>query len=85
MHRTLLLSALLFTAGIPFAVADEEAGTSRAFQVARRVAQLENQKDVPSRAVWLSNRVVKNSRSLAFHQEEAPKARAKKREEAVEN
>jgi hypothetical protein len=37
---------------------------SRAFQQAKRVALMENGNDVPSRAFWLSHRVVSNSRSL---------------------
>lgn len=68
------------------AVASEDNSVpSRGFQIARRVAQLENQKDLPSRAVWLSNRVIDNDRSLAYFEEGKPKAHAKKRSATVKN
>lgn len=58
-------------------------GLSRAMQLAKRVAAMENSKDLPSRAVWLSNRVVKNSRSLAY---QVVKSKAsKKRPVTVKN
>jgi hypothetical protein len=84
MIRTLTLSVSLglLLGGSAFA-AEEASDTSRALLLARRVARMENQKDLPSRAVWLSNRVVRNSRSLAFHQE--PKAKSKKRPASVTN
>lgn len=85
MRRILSASLLIGTLAAGAAYADEAPNQSRGFQLARRVATLENQKDVPSRAMWLSTRVVKNSRELAFHQEEAPKARAKKPASTVTN
>ena len=55
--------------------ANSEQDQSRAFQLARRVASLENQQDVPSRAMWLSNRVVENNRTLAFDQSRKPSSK----------
>ncbi len=37
---------------------------SRALQQARRVAAMENGQDLPSRAVWLGQRVARNSEKL---------------------
>lgn len=51
------------------------AGEDRVVVMAKRVAAMENSRDLPSRAVWLSNRVIRNSRDLAYV---APKASAKK-------
>ena len=79
MNRTLTFSLFLglLLGGSTFA-SEAAPDTSRGLLLARRVARMENQKDLPSRAVWLSNRVVRNSRSLAFHQEAKPKASKKR-------
>jgi hypothetical protein len=56
--------------------------SSRALKIAKRVAENENQGDLPSRAVWLGQRVVKNAKSIAY-QKPAP-AKNKKRSENPE-
>ncbi len=48
---------------------------SRALQQARRVASMENDNDLPSRAVWLGQRVAKNSEKLAV--KDQPKKKKK--------
>lgn len=61
MRSTLILTLLLASS-----VAMAQDGSSRVMQLAKRVAAMENSRDLPSRAVWLSNRVIKNSRDLAY-------------------
>lgn len=57
-----------------------ESDESLAVQIARRVAAMENSKDLPSRAVWLTSRVAKNSKALALQasKEQSRKKPAKK-------
>ena len=56
---------------------------SLAAQMAKRIAAMENGRDLPSRAVWLSQRVVNNNRLLAYN---APKqAKPKKRPVSEKN
>lgn len=68
MQRIIKISALLslFLGFTAFGSEIPEPAHARAFVLAKRVAAMENSKDLPSRAVWLGNRVVSNSRSLAF-------------------
>lgn len=49
---------------------------SRALQQARRVASMENDHDIPSRAVWLGQRVAKNSQKLVLKEQPKLKKRA---------
>jgi hypothetical protein len=50
---------------------------SPALQLARRVASMENNKDLPSRAVWLSKQVAAKTR-LAYQTQVKPKGSKKK-------
>ena len=52
--------------GISALSAQAQEENSRLLNLARRVAAMENSRHLPSRAVWLSNRVVLNQRALAF-------------------
>lgn len=74
--RLLVLSLM----AVP-AFADTQQATetySRGFQQAKRVANLENGKDLPSRAYWLGTRVVKQSKAISFQAPKpAPKAKTK--------
>lgn len=64
--KTIILCALFLTSSLAFAnVTPPDESLSRALQVARRVASMENDHDLPSRAVWLGQRVAKNSIKLA--------------------
>jgi len=44
-----------------------QAGPSPALQMARRVASMENERDLPSRAVWLGRKVAHSSRMASYH------------------
>jgi hypothetical protein len=78
MHSgTLFLVLFLSASGV--AMADE----SPAMQIAKRVAIMENSRDLPSRAVWLSNRVAHNSRELAYVRAKASKK--KSRPQSIKN
>lgn len=55
---------------------DREITYSRGFQQAKRVATLENQQDIPSRAYWLSTRLVKNIKKLSYKETKAKKSKA---------
>jgi hypothetical protein len=67
MKQLLLIFVMTFGFGLSsFAnVAPPQESLSRALQQARRVASMENDHDLPSRAVWLGQRVAKNSVKLA--------------------
>lgn len=56
------------------------AQTSRALKIAKRVADNENHGDLLSRAVWLSQRVIKNSKAIAYQQKPVSGTKAKKRQ-----
>jgi len=58
-------------------VAPSTESSSLALQLAKRVASIENYNSLPSRAVWLGQRVAKNSIKLA--QKELPKVKKKNR------
>lgn len=62
--RLLMITCLLMPLGVFAQVPGQQATEvySRALQQAKRVANLENNKDLPSRAYWLSSRVVKQSK-----------------------
>jgi len=63
--KTIILSATFLLSSAAFAnVSPPDESLSRALQVARRVASMENEHDLPSRAVWLGQRVAKNSIKL---------------------
>ena len=60
------LLALGFSANAFAGALEATEGTpSRALQQARRVASMENDHDLPSRAVWLGQKAARNSK-LAF-------------------
>lgn len=59
--KTMLLTSLILAAS-PLAHAEEADSFSRGLQQAKRVAAMENQSDLPSRAYWLSRRCIKNSK-----------------------
>jgi Flp pilus assembly protein TadB len=86
MRKTIFLAAaasiMAFSAAHAEGTSEEE---SRAYQIARRVAAQENEKDAPSRAAWMGSRVAKNARNLAFFQEEQPPKAAKKHRKAQSN
>lgn len=74
---TVAIVAGIFASSLAFAnVTPPEETLSRALQQARRVASMENEQDLPSRAVWLGQRVAKNSIKLA--NKELPKAKKKR-------
>ncbi len=60
------------------------APSSRALKIAKRVAENENQGDLPSRAVWLSQRVVKHAKSIAY-QKPAPVKNKKRADSPQKN
>lgn len=69
MKKIISLIAIGFLTGsaaFASAIQPSEESFSRALQQAKRVASLENDQDIPSRAIALSQRVAKNSHSLAF-------------------
>lgn len=59
--------------------------SSRALTIAKRVAENENQGDLPSRAVWLSQRVVKNQKTLAYSEKSAPQKPKKRSQNSIKN
>lgn len=63
MKKVVFLMSFLLSATVAQA---SESMDSPAMRLAKRVAAMENQRDLPSRAVWLSHRVAKNSRDLAY-------------------
>jgi hypothetical protein len=77
--RSGTLFLVLFLSASSVAFADE----SPAMQLAKRVATMENSRDLPSRAVWLSNRVIQNSRGLAYVRTRASKK--KSRSQSIKN
>ncbi len=50
---------------------------SRGLQQAKRVANMENTKDLPSRGYWLGSRVVKKSKAISYQAPKAPPPKAK--------
>ena len=64
--KTMFITILLLSSA-PLAQAEDADSFSRGLQQAKRVASLENQDDLPSRAYWLSRRCIKNSKKkLSF-------------------
>lgn len=68
--------ALLFGTAASAQVIHPEELNSRALQQARRVASMEKDREQPSRAVWLGQRVAKNFAKLSV-KEERPKQKKK--------
>jgi hypothetical protein len=69
MVRTgLFLSILLGFSTSALASQPKQEENSLGLQMAKRLASMENSRDLPSRAVWLSQRVAKNALSIAAHQ-----------------
>jgi hypothetical protein len=69
MKQAFLLTALLLgfgTSSFGNVAPPTQETLSRALQQARRVASMENDHDLPSRAVWLGQRAAKNSAKLAL-------------------
>jgi hypothetical protein len=62
MKYVLLLSLV---AGPAFGAVQKEGKEDLVVHLARRVAINESERGLPSRAVWLGNRVAKNSKALA--------------------
>lgn len=75
--KVLLVSLTLTSLVAPLAGA-QEAAPALGLVLAQRVAAQENERGLPSRAVWLGNRVVQNDRSLAAVTDTLP-AKKKKR------
>jgi hypothetical protein len=73
-------SLIVFLATFPviaFATTQKETPVySRALQQAKRVAVMENGKDLPSRAYWLGSRVVKKSKSVSFQSPQNQKSKS---------
>jgi hypothetical protein len=68
-----LISFFLGTAHAAVNQAQPDA-LSRALQQAKRVAVMENGRDLPSRAFWVSRRVVANTKAIAY---QTPKSSSK--------
>jgi len=68
-----------------FAEENEGKGSSLALLLAKRVAAMEKSRELPSRAVWLSNRVISNTRSMAYVRAKNSSKGPKKRSETVKN
>jgi hypothetical protein len=58
--------------------------TSPALQLARRVATMENSKDLPSRAVWLGRKVASNAR-IAYQVSPTPSKPSKKKPISIQD
>jgi hypothetical protein len=80
MSSTLFLTITLFSlSASAFAIPQQptpESVPSPALQIARRVAAMENDKDLPSRAVWLGKKVALNTR-LAYEAQASRKTKKK--------
>lgn len=81
MHSTILVITLLMASTTAFA----HEGEDRVVTMAKRVAAMENSRDLPSRAVWLSNRVIRNSRGLAYVPAKAEDKKNSKRPQTIQN
>jgi len=79
-HAALLAIALLAVSAPAFALPEHPSpalsNPSPGLQIARRVASMENEKDLPSRAVWLGKKAALNSR-LASSTQSGRKTRKK--------
>ena len=67
MKRIYLLALVL-----PILAQAETREETLVTHLARRVADKENERGLPSRAVWLGSRVVKNSKAIAVQTKKAP-------------
>jgi hypothetical protein len=81
MRSTILVITLLMASTSAFA----HDGEDRVVIMAKRVAAMENSRDLPSRAVWLSNRVIRNSRDLAYIPSKASDKKNAKRPQTIKN
>jgi hypothetical protein len=81
MRSTILMITLLIASTQAFAHDSED----RVMIMAKRVAAMENSRDLPSRAVWLSNRVIRNSRDLAYIPSKASNKKGGKRPQTIKN
>jgi hypothetical protein len=79
MKNTFFLLLAVFAFGSAHAAPaqpDPVEESSPALQLARRVASMENSKDLPSRAFWLSRIAARNTR-VAMQTHPAPKTKKK--------
>lgn len=81
MRSTILTIALFIASSSAFA----HGGQDRVVIMAKRVAAMENSRDLPSRAVWLSNRVIRNNRDLAYISSKPASKKASKSPETTQN
>lgn len=83
---SLILIGLGFASASVANVTPPSEVTSRALQQARRVASMENGHDLPSRAVWLGQRVAKNDERLEVASAKKPARKTgKKTKTSVQN
>lgn len=87
MRRIITLTATIgfLLTSSAFASGNEGNSTSLALLLAKRVAAMEKSRELPSRAVWLSNRVISNARSLAYVRAKTGSKDSKKRPETIKN
>ena len=74
----LLIPLFLSLSASAFAIPEQPSREtpSPVLQIARRVASMENEKDLPSRAVWLGKKVALNTR-MAFEAQATRKPKKK--------
>lgn len=75
--KALFVSLILASLTAPIAGA-QETTPALGLVLAQRVAAQENERGLPSRAVWLGNRVVQNDRSLAAVTDTLPSKKKKR-------
>ncbi len=91
VFSTILTGILLTTTAVPLAgknafaapLQPAEETFSRALQQAKRVASMENEKDLPSRAFWLSRRVAKRAKLVC--QQKISANQLKKKSRVIKN
>jgi len=62
MKRIILLTGIV---ALPLAAIAEAPRASYVFHLAKRVADTERERDLPSRAVWLGSKAIQSSKELA--------------------
>lgn len=82
MKALLVLSLVSATAYAEISPPDRAETFSRGFQQAKRLATLANQQDIPSRAYWLSTRLIRNSKNISLNEK---KEKAKKPPISIKN
>jgi hypothetical protein len=88
MRSVAIFQILILMPAVAFASTSSEVfqpTSSRALTIAKRVAENENQGDLPSRAVWLSQRVVKNLKTLAYSEKPTPQKSKKRSQNSIKN